>query len=182
MPFYDLSDPGLEAYPPAMPRPLVVAVLDRDEEKAGRTTAILAEGFGYRHTASGAVMEVAAGYTTDFASIPSLVRAIFPPFGRHAKAAVLHDWLYLLGEPGRRAFADRIFLDAMRDLQVGLWRRGLMYWAVRVGGGRGYEGESKTWVQAFRAWRTGEPAPPPGERLDHMQARWPRPPRPDFKP
>lgn len=182
MPFYDLSEKGLEAYPPSMPRPLVVAILDRADEKAGRTTAILTEGFGYNHLASGALMETPAGYTTDFASIPPLVRAVFPPFGRHAKAAVLHDWLYLVGEPGRRAFADRIFLDAMRDLAVSRWRRWLMYWAVRLGGGGGYRDESKTWHKAFGDWRTGARTDPPDERLAFVEARWPRPPRPDFKP
>jgi hypothetical protein len=182
MPFYELNHEGFEAWQPSMPRPLVVAVLDGAEEKEGRTTVVLSEGFGYRHEASGAEIETPSGYITDFASIPPLARAVFPPFGRHAKAAVLHDWLYLVGEPGKKAFADRIFLDAMRELGVSRWRRRLMHLAVRFGGAGGYCNEAKGWNRAFGDWRTGDRVDAPGVPADYVQARWSHPPSPDFKP
>lgn len=37
---------------------------------------------------------VPAGFTTDLASVPKFLWWILPPFGRHSRAAVLHDWLY----------------------------------------------------------------------------------------
>lgn len=57
-----------------------------------------------------------------------------------------------------------------------------MYLAVRLGGGSGYKAEGNIWGQAFGDWRTGKRQHPPGVRGDYVQARWPRPPSPDFKP
>jgi len=184
MPFTTLpqAPSGLEAYVKSMPKPLVVAILDRQDEREGRTTAIVTYGFAYEHPASGARMEVPEGYITDFASIPPAVRGVFPPFGRHAKAAVLHDWLYLVGEPGQKPFADRIFLDAMEELGVSWARRNIMYRAVQVGGGGGYRREGDAWNCAFGDWLTGDRTSPRGDRSDHYQARWAQPPRPDYKP
>lgn len=184
MPFTTLpqTTDGLEAYPLSMPKPLVVAVLDRQSEKEGRTTAIVTYGFAYAHPASGARMEVPAGYITDFASIPAPVRGVFPPFGRHAKAAVLHDWLYLIGEPGQKPFADRVFLDAMEELGVSWARRNAMYKAVQIGGGGGYRREWRSWREAFGDWRTGDRLNPNTERTDHYQAKWPAAPNPGYKP
>lgn len=36
---------------------------------------------------------VPAGFSTDFASVPKLAQAIYPPMGYYGNAAVLHDWL-----------------------------------------------------------------------------------------
>ncbi|GGL35547.1 DUF1353 domain-containing protein [Caulobacter rhizosphaerae] len=173
---------GLEAYAPVMPLPLVVAVLDSAEEKEGRTTAVVAYGFRYIHTASGAQIDVPEGYVTDFASIPTAVRGVFPPFGRHAKAAVLHDWLYLIGETGQRAFADRIFLDAMADLNVSLARRTVMYRAVRLGGGGAYAKEASAWKTAFADWKTGERRAPDLPVEQYYQRYWKASPAPDYRP
>jgi hypothetical protein len=182
IPSVEESGIKLEAWPPQMPGPLVVAILDGPDEREGRTTAILAEGFAYRHPASGGELKVPEGFITDFASIPRLVRGLFPSFGRHAKAAVLHDWLYLVGEPGKRAFADRIFLDAMEELGVSGFRRKSMYAAVRAAGGDGYKREWLGWDRAFGDWRTGERTLPNGPRDDWYQRHWPRPPREDYQP
>lgn len=184
MPFTTLLEAtgGLEAYVKSMPKPLVVAILDQQDEKEGRTTAIVTYGFAYDHPASGARMEVPAGYITDFASIPPAVRGMFPPFGRHAKAAVLHDWLYLVGEPGKKPFADRVFVDAMEELGVSWARRTTMYKAVQIGGGGGYRREGNAWKEAFGDWRTGDRLTPDTERGDHYQAKWPSPPSADYKP
>jgi hypothetical protein len=58
-----------------------------------------------------------------------------------AKAAVVHDYLYAsLGLGGRysRAQADGIFREALRALGVPLWKRTLLWAAVRVGGAGGW--------------------------------------------
>ena len=79
------------------------------------------------------VIYVPEGYVTDLASVPRLLWALFPPHGRYAKAAIIHDWLYD-NALRTKAEADRIFLDAMTVLGVPRWRRRLMYLAVRLFG------------------------------------------------
>jgi hypothetical protein len=73
------------------------------------------------------------GFLTDFASVPRGLWNLMPPFGRYTRAAVLHDWLYQTGVV-TRAQADRMFLEAMRQLDVPAWQRGLMYAGLRIGG------------------------------------------------
>ncbi|MBW1321839.1 DUF1353 domain-containing protein, partial [Escherichia coli] len=76
------------------------------------------------------VIAVPAGYVTDLASVPRILWSVFPPHGRYAKAAIIHDWLYDNALRTKHE-ADKIFLDAMCVLGVPRWRRMLMYCAVR---------------------------------------------------
>ena len=110
------------------------------------------------------VVNVPPGFTTDFASVPRVFWAIISPWGRHGRAAIVHDFLYQLGgvtdvaaQSMRRppkAEADRIFRDAMRVLDVVIlgrrrhpgfrvwlagWRRWAMWAAVAVFGFRAYK-------------------------------------------
>ena len=94
---------------------------------------------------------VKVGFTTDFASIPRFAWPIIGhPTGNHGKAAVVHDWLYRYPADGvdrarTRRRCDQVFLEAMKVLGVGWWKRSTMYFAVRVGG-RG----------AWKKWRGAE--------------------------
>ncbi|HAP0136057.1 TPA: DUF1353 domain-containing protein [Escherichia coli] len=98
----------------------------------------LAEPFEFWLTDDPAdVIEVPAGYVTDLASVPRILWVVFPPHGRYAKAAIVHDWLYD-NALRTKAEADRIFLDAMTVLGVPCWRRRLMYLAVRLFGKGNY--------------------------------------------
>jgi len=178
----DPSIRGVERNSANLPKPLVVAILDGPDEREGRTTAIVGYPFKYIHTQSGAEIDVPMGLITDFASIPALARSMFPPFGRHAKAAVLHDWLYLIGEPGQRKFADRIFLDAMTELEVSHARRTAMYSAVRLGGASAYDKEPDAWDMSFGDWLTGDRIKHPFPPERYFQKNWQKPPRPEFKP
>lgn len=83
------------------------------------------------------VIRVPAGTVTDLASVPRLLWALFPPHGRWAKAAIIHDYLYA-NAIGSKAYADRTFLEAMEVLGVSWMVRRLMYWAVRIGGRGSY--------------------------------------------
>lgn len=83
------------------------------------------------------VITVSKGFSTDLASVPKALWSVFPPFGNHTKAAVLHDYLYGRKERPRKD-CDKIFLEAMKVLGVSKTRRTLMYWAVRAFGGRAY--------------------------------------------
>lgn len=93
---------------------------------------LLTEPLIYR-THSNEVIEVPAGFVTDFASIPRFFWRIYPPSGKYNKAAVVHDYLYRYGI-GTKADADRIFREAMEDLGVNGFQRWTMYYAVKFGG------------------------------------------------
>lgn len=178
MPFYEIvSDKALLDLAPGMPRPLTVAVLDKPQERARRTTAALVSAFGYRDETERLEIEVPSSYVTDFASIPPWARAVVSPFGRHAKAAVLHDWLYAIGEDGRKDSADRVFLHAMQDLEVEDWVRDLMYKAVCLRGKKGYRRAKTDWPASFADFRTGERIEPPFAREEAFLGR-PHGPRP----
>jgi hypothetical protein len=76
------------------------------------------------------VIRVPVGTVTDLASVPRLLWVIFPPHGKYAKAAIVHDYLYAQAI-GTKDEADRIFYEAMGVLGVPKWRRRAMYAAVR---------------------------------------------------
>ena len=76
---------------------------------------------------------VPKGFVTDFATIPRILWPIFPPYGRHTKAAILHDYLYTSCTCSRRQ-SDKIFREAMKKDGVGWLRRGIMWAAVRLFG------------------------------------------------
>jgi len=99
-----------------------------------------------------AVLFVALGYYWSAAG--ALVIAVgviyFPPVGKYLQAAIVHDWL-LEGCPGggvvraglvrdmankgpyqHRRLIDREFLRVMELLLIAVWRRLIMYRAVRL--------------------------------------------------
>lgn len=91
---------------------------------------------------SGEVIDVPPSFKTDFASIPRLFWNIIPPYGKHGKAAVIHDYLYRTGGYfGRysRKRCDEIFLEAMRVLGVGAFKAGIMFRAVRIFGASSFQ-------------------------------------------
>lgn len=160
MPFFRVRGPGLAPeLLPTMPVPLTVSINDKGRERDGLTTAVLVESFRYVDEIEKLSITVPAGFLTDFASIPTWARAIVPPFGRHAKAAVLHDWLYAIGEPGRKEVADNVFDHAMHELEVETWARELMVGAVRIGGQHGYDRAHQDWPETFADPVSGETAP-----------------------
>ncbi len=80
---------------------------------------------------SGSRYNIPVGTATDFASIPPPLRWLISRFGRHSPAALLHDWLCKYHIVSRKE-ADRLLLEASRALSVKRWRRGLLYFGVRV--------------------------------------------------
>ena len=71
---------------------------------------------------------------SDLASIPKLIRTLFPIDGRHVRAAILHDAMYRWYSPFNRAEADWLFYTMMMQDGVPRWRAELMYQGVRAGG------------------------------------------------
>ncbi len=154
-------------------RHMVAVAILSDMEKKGRTLAVVTRPYAYVHPIHGVevTVEVPLGFVTDFASIPSFFHFIVQPFGRHAPAAVLHDYLYALGQKKARRLADRLFLNAMKDAGVPGFRRSLMYRMVRLFGGGGY-GLNDDWK--FVDIDTGDPVEAPYGNADITWA----PPKP----
>src|SRR3990167_1137109 len=119
-----------------------------ERRQAGARNFVVRSGLIYIHVGSRPNVAVIAPphFVTDHASVPALLRGIFPPSGAHSAAAVLHDWLYAVAEPPKnqtrfrkeRFRADRIFLDAMKTSGVGATRRSLLYRGVRLFGTNGF--------------------------------------------
>lgn len=100
----------------------------------------VAESFTFT-PAKFAPVKVPKGFETDFASVPRYLWAFFPPDGQYSQAAVTHDFLYQkmkdltwVGPKRSRKECDQIFLEAMKELGVGVWKRQVMYRAVRLFG------------------------------------------------
>lgn len=107
---------------------------------------------------------VPARFETDFASIPVFARWLISPFGRHAEAAVIHDWLYALGPVGDRKArrrADRIFAMTLKEVGIGFILRTIMFCAVRIGGSGAFGGTDQL---KFRTLSTLTPVQPQPER------------------
>lgn len=75
------------------------------------------------------------GFKSDGASIPRLAWSIIgsPWTGKYKYAVVIHDYLTATQTTTRRE-ADRIFLDAMKVLNVSRWKRRVIWLAVRLFG------------------------------------------------
>lgn len=84
------------------------------------------------------VIKVPVGFVTDLASVPRVLWAIVPPHGKYAKAAIIHDYLYVQAYKSK-AYADGVFLEAMGVLGVPKFRRKLMYMAVKLFGRGNYK-------------------------------------------
>jgi len=83
------------------------------------------------------IIEVPAGFRTDFASVPRIPFAYWIAGGTAETAAVIHDYLYRKRKTFpdlTRAQADLVFLEAMVASGVAYWRRQAMYAAVQCFG------------------------------------------------
>lgn len=73
---------------------------------------------------------VHTGFNTNFASGPKPLWPIVGPIGVHARADVIHDYLYAIGICSRIE-ADRVYKEALIECGVKKWKISAMYWAVR---------------------------------------------------
>lgn len=70
---------------------------------------------------------------TDIASVPRILWMLLPPDGKHAKATIIHDYLYD-NALRTKAEADRIFLDGVTVLGVPKLKRIVRYLVVKLFG------------------------------------------------
>ena len=83
----------------------------------------------------GYMIRVKKGFDFDGASIPQALWSVYgnPLSGKFRIAALVHDALYA-SEKLPRELADAIFLDLMKQHEVGYLKRQTMYYAVRSAG------------------------------------------------
>ena len=137
---------------------LHVAFEQKTRREGFRRVAVVTEDYYYCYPLTRQVIRVPRGFETDFASIPYWVSAVFNPIGDGAEAAVVHDWLYAVGEKDRREEADAVFLYGMEQAHVPALQRKMMYEAVRAGGADNY-GAPSEW--RFVDPETEKPIRPP---------------------
>lgn len=88
------------------------------------------------------LIEVQAGFVTDFASVPRVPIA-YTLFGNRAhRESVVHDYLYQTHLTSK-SDADKIFLEAMKARGKGFFVRWSMYMGVVLGGYSSYKSGPK---------------------------------------
>jgi hypothetical protein len=90
------------------------------------------------HSDLAGVIEVPAGFDTDYASIPRLPFMFWLLGDTVHSAAVVHDYLYRTAEVSR-AKADRVFVEACEVEGSGWLSRWTMWSGLRVGGWTSYD-------------------------------------------
>ncbi|MBW8735473.1 MAG: DUF1353 domain-containing protein, partial [Asticcacaulis sp.] len=110
-----------------VPQPVILF----NRSKQGRKLFTLNDEFPYCDPVTGYVIVVPKWYVTDFASVPWYGQGVIDPQGPTARAAIIHDWLYTIGQPGKRLVADDIFYRAMIAFGVDEFHTGIAYNAVR---------------------------------------------------
>jgi hypothetical protein len=92
----------------------------------------LVEGFRYLGAAGDHTVLPGMLPHTDLTSVPWFLRWFIGKYGRHTRAALLHDHMLEHGEV-ERAEADLAFRTVLEELDVGLIRRWIMWAAVTLG-------------------------------------------------
>lgn len=94
----------------------------------------------YLSNSADILVRVPAGFRTDLASIPRLLRPFFNRNGKSKKAAVIHDYLYddeevdAINRGLNQEQCDGLFYEALLECGVGKVAA-YMYWlGVRLGG------------------------------------------------
>lgn len=104
---------------------------------------------GFLTLSNGDKMYIHAGYLTDYASIPSLLKIFLNNVGIFRNAFIIHDYMYNYRGyftnaklthfvPCSKSFADKEMKYQMLKLGAEKWRANLYYWGVFIGGSRGF--------------------------------------------
>lgn len=117
-------------------------VVEEIDEKTWR----LVQKLVYHSDIAGHDISVPAGFVTDFASVPRIPLAYWLTGNTAHEAAVIHDFLYQ-SHLVTRKMADSVLFEAMGVTDIPLWRRRLIYGAVRGFGWMFYGSGPKRLVQ-----------------------------------
>jgi hypothetical protein len=94
------------------------------------------EDFTYTSSLLNKDITVPAGYFTDLASVPRVVRFVVPVANaKNRKAAVVHDYLCTHGREleivKSQKVSDQVFREALGVQGIGRFKSGLLYYPVR---------------------------------------------------
>ena len=105
---------------------------------------VTVEVLGYR-------IRVKKGFDFDGASIPQALWSVYgnPLSGKFRIAALVHDALYASAELPREV-DDAIFVDLMKQHEVGYLKRKTMYYAVRSVGWYVWRGHEESEVKKYK--------------------------------
>ena len=112
---------------------LEVTLVD-DTSNDGRGTWRVDKPFAYQSDVAHKLIIVPVGFLTDFASVPRLPVVFLLTGDSSHYAAVIHDYLYST-QLFPRKLCDQVLLEACSITGIPAWRRTLIYWGVRFGGG-----------------------------------------------
>ena len=105
---------------------------------------VTVEALGYR-------IRVKKGFDFDAASIPKWLWSIYgsPLNGNYVVASLIHDGLYA-SQKLPRELADAIFLDLMKQHDVGYIKRQTMYYAVRSAGWYAWKKHEEPEIEEYK--------------------------------
>ena len=105
---------------------------------------VTVEALGYR-------IRVKKGFDFNGASIPQALWSVYgnPLSGKFRIAALVHDALYA-SQKLPREVADAIFLDLMKQHEVGYMKRQTMYYAVRSAGWYVWRRNTKEEIETYK--------------------------------
>ena len=105
---------------------------------------VTVEALGYR-------IRVKKGFDFDGASIPQSLWGVYgnPLSGKFRIAALVHDALYA-SQKLPREVADAIFLDLMKQHEVGYMKRQTMYYAVQSAGWYSWKQLTKEEIETYK--------------------------------
>ena len=105
---------------------------------------VTVEALGYR-------IRVKKGFDFNGASIPQALWSVYgnPLSGKFRIAALVHDALYA-SQKVSRELADAIFLDLMKQHEVGYLKRQTMYYAVRSAGWYVWRRNTKEEIEKYK--------------------------------
>lgn len=117
----------------------------REAGSLGRAKWRLTEPLQFSSSYLDEVLEVPAGFETDFASVPRIPVAYWLTGDTAHAAAVIHDYLVRTRTENSAQWADAasVFTEAMAAEKVAGWRRSAMYWIVL--GADPYQQNTEQW-------------------------------------
>ena len=133
---------------------------------ADQTTWLLTRPFRYQILDTDLVIDVPAGFVTDFASIPRPLWTLASPHGFYSRASIIHDFLYW-DQRCTREQADRIMLIAMQESAVGVAERQAIYAGVRAGGQSSWDDNATARAQGMLR-TVPSPVHQPGPATRHV--------------
>lgn len=140
------------------PTALRVAIFeDIKRDETGRRIGVTIGEHLYCYPETGEVYVVPDSFETDFLSIPRPAGLAIRPMD-FMRAAVIHDWLYAVGEKDGRKRADQVLKYVVELSDPPITVADAIYGAVRWRGEKPYA-DPEEW--RFRDSRTGMPIDPP---------------------